>query len=426
MAQPSTLLRHPGFLQLWGARTVSIVGNRITELALPLTAIGLLGASAFEVGLLVAAQYVPYLIIGLPAGAWIDRLRRRPVMIVADAVRCCVLLVVPLTAVAGMLQLWVLFPVAVTVGVMGVFFELAAQSYLPTLIGTRHLVEGNTKMELSRTAGELTGPGIGGLLVQWLTAPFAILADAATFAISGLALLLIREKEPPPPPRKTDSSLIAEIRTGLRAVFANPLLRPLALTGALANLFGFSGVLQAVLVLYCVRELQFSPFMLGAVLAGGNAGFLIGALLNRRMTSRFGIGPVMAGSITATGAGVAILPLASGGPMAGVVVVIGLVLIGAGIAAFNINQVSLRQSVTRPELLGRMTATFRFVNWGAVPIGALLGGALAGVIGIRAVLLLAAAGSLIAAVPLLLSPIRVLWEMPQGALDPQPVPAPFS
>ncbi|MFC9897727.1 MFS transporter [Nocardia sp. NPDC127579] len=412
------LHRNPDFLKLWGAQTVSIFGNRVTELALPLTAIGLLGASAFEVGLLVAAQYVPFLVIGLPAGAWVDRLPRRPVMILTDVVRCVTLLVIPLSAAAGLLRLWVLFPVAVVIGVMGVFFDLAAQSYLPTLIGRQNLIEGNTKFEMSRTAGELGGPGIGGLLVHWVTAPLAILVDAVSFAISALALLLIRRPEPPPPARAADSKLSAEIGAGLRAVFGNPLLRAVALTGAMGNLFGLSGMVQAVLVFYCVRELDFSPATLGLVLAVGNAGFFVGSLFNRRLTRRFGVGPVMVGAILVVGVGIAILPLARGSViMAGGTIVVGLLCLGMGIAAFNINQVSLRQSVTRPELLGRMNATVRFVNWGAVPIGALLGGTLAGLIGLRAVLVVAAAGTLLATVPLLLSPVRALVEMPQQPAD---------
>lgn len=412
---PSGVLRrHPDFLKLWGAQTISVVGTRITELALPLTAIGLLGTSAFQVGLLAAAHYAPYLIIGLPAGVWVDRLRRRRVMIVADMVRFGVLLTVPIAAATGVLHVWLLFPAAIVVGMMSVFFDLASQAYLPTLVGARRLIEGNTKLQLSRTAGDLTGPGIGGILVQWITAPFAIVADAVSYVFSALALLLIRHPDPLPP-RNTDSGMIAEIVTGLRAVFADPLLRPLLLATGVGNSFGFFGMCQAVLVLHCIRELHVSPVALGIVLGAGNAGMLAGSLLNRRVTNRAGIGRVIVGGVLLAGAALSILAVAPAGPMAPPVLATGLALVGAGVAVANINQVSLRQSVTEPQVLGRMTATFRVVNYGAIALGAALGGVLAGPIGLRGVLWLAAAGGTLAVVPVLLSPIRALHTIPAAA-----------
>ncbi|GAA2143468.1 MFS transporter [Kitasatospora kazusensis] len=408
-----TLWRHPDFLRLWAAQAVSVLGSQITELALPLAAITVLGATPFQVGLLAATQYVPFLVIGLPAGAWVDRLPRRPVMVVADLVRFAALLVVPLASLGGVLRLWMLYPTALVVGVMTVFFDLAAQSFLPTLIGEDQLVDGNTKLQMSSTAGQLAGPGAGGLLVQWLTAPVAVLANSIGFALSALLLLLLRGREAPSPPRAAGSRLTTEIREGLRSVLGHPLLRPIALTAGLGNLFGLFGMGQAVLVLYGVRDLRLSPAVLGVVLAVANAGILAGSLLNARLTRLRGVGPALAGSAALMGPALLLLPLATPGTA---VPVLGLAmgLAGFSAAVFNVNQVSLRQSVTPAAMRGRMTATFRFVNWGAVPVGTFLGGALAGPLGLRNVLWLVGAGSLLSALPVLGRTVRSLREIPAG------------
>ncbi|GGU96702.1 MFS transporter [Streptomyces albospinus] len=405
------LLRHQGFRRLWGAQAVSVLGAQISELALPLAAVAVLKASPFELGLLAAVQYLPFLLIGLPAGAWVDRMRRRPVMITADLVRFAVLLAVPVAALCGVLRLWLLYPVAFAVGVMTVFFDLAAQSFLPTLVGEERLIEANTKLQLSQTAGQLAGPSAGGFLVQLLTAPVAVLANALGYAWSALLLLLVRVREERPVRDPARPGLVAEVKDGLRYVFRHPLLRPIALSAGITNLFGLFGMVQAILVLYGVRELRLPPAGLGAALAVANAGVLLGSLANRRVVRRWGVGPSLTGATFGLGGTILLLPLAT--PATALpVLAVAMALAGLCASVFNVNQISLRQSVTPASMRGRMTATLRFVVWGVIPIGTFLGGALVGPLGLRGVLWLAGAGSVLAGLPLLFSAVRSLRAMP--------------
>ncbi|MFB0620865.1 MFS transporter [Streptomyces sp. AGS-58] len=407
----ATLWRHRDFRKLWAADAASVLGSQIAELALPLTAITVLGASPLLVGLLAATQYAPFLLIGLPAGAWVDRLPRRPVMIVADLVRAAVLLAVPVSALCGVLRLWVLYPAALVVGGMTVFFDLAAQSFLPTVIEEERLVEGNSKLQISTTIGQLGGASIGGLLVQWLTAPVAVLANSVGFGVSGVLVLLVQAQEELRPPEAERAALVTEIKDGLRSVFGHRLLRPIVLTAGLGNLFGLFGMGQAVLLLYAVRQLHLSAAALGGVLAVANGGVLVGSLLNERLTGLRGVGPALGGSAVLMASALLLLPLAT--PTSAVpVLVAAMALAGFSAAVFNINSVSLRQSVTPPELRGRMTATFRFVNWGAIPLGTFAGGALVGPLGLRTVVWLLGLGSLLAALPVLGPAVRSLREIP--------------
>ncbi|MBD0691162.1 MFS transporter [Streptomyces sp. CBMA123] len=325
--------------------------------------------------------------------------------------RAAVLLAVPVSALCGVLRLWVLYPAALVVGVMTVFFDLAAQSFLPTVIGAERLVEGNSKLQLSTTVGQLGGPSIGGLLVQWLTAPVAVLANSVGFAVSGVLVLLMRAREEPRPARAERAALVTEIRDGLRSVFGHRLLRPIVLTAGLGNLFGLLGMGQAVLLLYAVRELHLSAGALGGALAVANGGVLVGSLLNERLTGLRGVGPALGGSAVLMAGALLLLPLAT--PTSAVpVLVAAMALAGFSAAVFNINSVSLRQSVTPPELRGRMTATFRFVNWGAIPVGTFAGGALVGPLGLRTVVWLLGLGGLLAALPALGPAVRSLREIP--------------
>ncbi|MDH6133738.1 MFS family permease [Kitasatospora sp. MAA4] len=418
---PGGLWRHRGFVRLWSAQAVSVFGAQVTELALPLAAVAVLRATPFQVGLLVAVQYLPFLLIGLPAGAWVDRLRRRPVMILADLVRFAVLLAVPLASLCGALRLWLLYPVAFVIGVMTVFFDLAAQSFLPALVGEDRLVEGNTKLQIAQTAGQLAGPSAGGFLVQLVSAPLAILANSLGYALSGLFLLSVRAHEEQPVRSADAPGLLAEVRDGLRYVFRHPLLRPIALSAGIGNLFGLFGMVQAILVLYAVRDLGLSPAGLGAALAVANAGMLAGSFANGRLVRRHGVGPVIAGATFVMGFAILLLPLASKATALPVLVTT-MALSGACAAVFNVNQVSLRQSVTPAPMRGRMTATLRFVVWGVIPVGTFLGGLLAGPLGLRGVLWLAGAGSVLAGLPLLSSAVRALRVIPQAAPAGRPDP----
>lgn len=413
------LWRHGDFLKLWSAQTVSLVGTQVSALALPLTAILKLNATPFEVGLLGSLQYLPFLLVTLPAGAIVDRLRRRPVLVAADLARALILLGVPVAVWLGHLSMGLLYPVAFLVGMLSVFFDVAHQSYLPALVEPGQLVEGNTKLQLSYSGAQLAGPGIGGVLVQLLTAPIAILADAASYVGSALLLVSIRRPEPQEPRPDAGGGLRADlrglgqdIREGTAFVWRHALIRPLALATGTANFFYLFGMTGAVLTLYAVRVLHLSPAQLGLVLAVGNVGAILGSLAADRVLERWRFGLVMIVCSVVSAVAISMMALATRGTA--LPVLAAAVLVGeTGIVVYDIAQISLRQAATPPRLLGRMNATVRFVNWGPIPVGALVGGTLGQTIGLRPTLWVAAAGSVLPAVPLLLSQIRGLRRLPE-------------
>jgi MFS family permease len=406
-----SLWRHGDFVKLWTAQTLSLVGSQVTLLAMPLTAVVVLSASPFEVGVLTALGYLPFLVVGLPAGVWVDRLRRRPVLITADLGRAVILCLIPVLYAMDGLTMSALYPVAFLAGVLTVFFDVAHQAYLPSLISRSQLVEGNAKLEMSYSGAQLGGPALGGGLVQVLTAPVALLVDALSYLASAVSLLLIRRPEPPPaPPDEDEGGLFRQIRTGLRYVLTHKLLGPIAVSTGVGNLFDLFGMVAAVLVLFSVRELGMSPAELGIALAVANVGALLGALLSGRIARRLGIGWSIALSATLVGPAVLLLPLATPGTAIAVLSV-ALGIAGFAISVFNINQISLRQAVTPDRMQGRMNATMRFLIWGTLPIGGLLGGLLGGTIGLRPTLVIAGIGSLLASLPLFVPAIRALREV---------------
>ncbi len=416
------LWRHPAFLKLWVGQTVSRFGSQVSQLAIPLTAVLVLQATPSEMGILAAAETAPFLLIGLLAGVWVDRVRRRPVLIAGDIGRGLLLLTIPATAAAGLLRIEQLYLVGFLVGVLTVFFDVAYQSYLPALVSREHLVEGNSKLEVSSSAAAIGGPGLAGALVQLATAPLAVLVDALSFFASGAFLLAIRQPEPAPAPIGQRRGVWAEIGEGLQVVLGNRLLRPIAACTATANLFGSAGF--AVLVLYASRELGIEPGLLGAIFAVGSVGFLLGALLAGPTAKRFGLGATIVGSSAIAGLGGLLVPLAGELPGLAVPLLVGAqLLFGLGVPIYNVNQVSLRQTITPDRLQGRMNASMRFVVWGTMPIGALLGGALGERIGLQTTLLLSALGMAAAAGWVLFSPVRTLRTQPAPVVEPAPATA---
>jgi MFS family permease len=406
------LWRHPAFVNLWAGQTISQFGSQISQLAIPLTAALVLNATPFQMGLLGAFQFAPFLLLSLFAGVLVDRLPRRPVLICADVGRATLLGSIPAAAVLGVLHIEQLYLVGLLTGALTVFFDVAYQSYLPALVNREHLIEGNSKLEVSRSVAQIAGPGAAGVLVQLITAPLAVLADAASFVASVIFLLLIRASEPAPEQHATGTSSIwAELREGLAVVLGNPLLRSIAGCTATSNLF--SNAMQAVYVLYATRELGIEPALLGIIFAAGGPGALLGSLLAGRVSDRFGFGATIIGSILIGGLANLLMPLA-GGPLPVVASMLMLAWFIGGLCSpvYNINQVSLRQAITPDRLQGRMNATVRFIVWGTIPIGALLGGILGQAIGLWPTLLSMALGSLLAPLWVVFSPVRHLRSQP--------------
>jgi MFS family permease len=416
-----SLWRHADFMKLWTAETISQLGTQVTLLALPLTAILILKASPFEVGLLGTTEFLPFILVGLPAGVWVDRLRRRPILIVGDLGRVLALGSIPIAYELGLLHIVQLYIVAFVTGVLTVFFDVSYQSYLPSLVERSELVDGNAKLEISRSGAQLAGPGLAGALIQVLRAPVAILADALSYLGSAIFIFLIRKHEPPVPrhlPDGTKPRMRNEIREGLRYVWRHPLLRPIAFCTASSNLF--SQMAMAVLLIFAVRRLGMSPGVIGLAFALGNIGFLLGAFVAVRVGRRFGVGRTIVGTAMLFGVGylpIALMTRSNAFPL----LVAGMFIMGFGGTVYNVNQVSLRQAITADRMQGRMNATMRFTVWGTIPIGSFVGGILGGSIGLRPTLLVAAIGSLFSFVAPLLSPVRKLERIPEMPAEEQEV-----
>jgi MFS family permease len=416
------LWRHHDFLKLWSAETISQLGSNVSGLAIPLVAIITLGATPFEVALLGIVEFAPFMLISLPAGVWVDRLPRRPILIVGDLGRAAVLASIPLAYAFGALTIWQLYVVGFVSGVLTVFFDVAYQSYLPSLVARDQLVEGNSKLEISRSGAQLGGPALAGVLVETLTAPVAILVDAVSFLGSGLFVLGIRKREEVPERSERRSPLEGmrgELADGLRYVLGHRYLRWIAASTATFNFFG--NVMGAIFLVYAVRTLDLSPGAIGFIFAIGNVGYLVGALTAGRVSVRLGVGwTIIAGA--ATGISSLLVPLAPQDNAIPYLIVAG-VITGYGVVVYNVTQVSLRQTITPERLQGRMNSVMRFIVWGVMPLGALVGGTLANSIDLRAAIWVGACGQALAFVPVLISPLRSLRQMPAPAEEVTPAEA---
>ena len=401
------LWQHDDFLRLWSGQTISVFGSMIGGTALDFTAILVLGATPLQLGVLNAMRLVPGLLAGLFAGAWVDRLHRRPLLIGADVGRALVLASLPLAALLGALHIAQVYVVALLVSILSVFFDVAYQAYLPALVGKHELVEGNSKLSASAAVAEFGGFSVAGALVQALTAPIAILIDAASFVVSAVTLGMIRTREAPltmAAPQAGEPNLYNEIGEGLKTVWGHPLLRASAAVELLHNLGG--GVFAALVVLYMSRGLGFNPAVLTPIWAVGGLSSFAGAALAPRLSTRWGAGLAMAVGLGVAGLSGLFIPLASGATLLSGVY-LAIAQLGDGFfTVYQINVVSLWQSITQARLLGRVNATMKFIALAATLMGSLAGGLLGQAVGVRPTLAGAVTCTLAAAVLLGLSPLR--------------------
>lgn len=410
------LWRHPDFLKLWAGQTISLFGSRVGGFALTFVAVLTLHASPIQVALLNAAQYGPGLIVGLFAGVWVDRLRRRPVMIVVDIGRAMALGLIPLAAALGHLTISLLFIVALFVSILTVFFDVAYRSYLPSLVRRDELIEGNSKLQASASVTEFGGWSIAGFVMQALSAPGTVLVDTVSFLVSAASLATIRAPEPPPTPTARREGTWQEIGAGLRLVRDTPTFRTLA--GVTGIWYFFRSFIGATIILFITRELHVSPGLQGLIYSVGGVSSLFGAVLTARITRRWGVGLTMVRMLTLAVVASVCIPLASG-PLALIVVLLVLQqVIGDGAATiYEIEQVSLLQARTPGRLLGRMNASIRFIEWGTMLGGLLVGGLLGEAIGLRPTLFVSVAGQLLAPFWMALSPVRGLREHGEALSD---------
>ncbi len=420
------LINDPGFLRLWAGETISHLGSSFSGLAMPIVAIQLLNAGPMEIALINLADFLPFLLFGLLIGALVDRLPRRGILIAGDLGRALLLLTIPIAFALDALSIPQLVVVGFLLGTLTVFFDVAYQAYLPSLIPKEDLVDGNSKLELSRSAAGLLGPSLAGALIAIVKAPAAVIIDAISFALSALFIFSIKPKHEnvaelndsaAPPASTPRASLRSDIVAGLRYVFGHPTLRTIGGATATSNLFG--GIAGTVQMLFAYNVLGLSVAYVGFAATLGSAGGLLSAVFADRISKRLGVGRTI------------VLTIPLGGPMLAALAfcqpgndMLNAVVFGGGFFAmaasgtlYNINQVSLRQALTPPEMSGRMNATMRWFVWGTIPIGALLGGIIGTNLGLREALIIGGIGGTLAFIPLLFGPVWKIKEMPTGVAE---------
>lgn len=419
LVQQRLLRQQPDFLKLWSGQTISQFGSGITGSALPLTAVLALGASPFQMGLLVAAEALPFALFGLFAGVWVDRLRRRPLMIGADVGRAVLLASIPVAALLGRLQIGQLFLVAALTGILTVLFDVAYQSFLPGLVTGERLLSANSRLAASAAAAEVVTPGLAGLLVQLVSAPLTLLIDAVSFLCSAGSIALIR-REAAPVRSPVRGTVVRDIAEGLTTVVRHPLLRAFAGHAVTRSFFG--NWIGALYALYVLHDLALGPVLLGVTIGIGGLSNLLGTFLVGPLTRRFGIGAIVVATVLIGSPTVFLVPLAHGPWLLGFGMLALCQAFDAGQPIYEVNALSLRQSITPPRLLGRVNAAMQVLEGGVGPLGAIVAGLLASQIGVRPTLFGAALGCFVSIAWLVFSPLPALRTAP-NILGSNSVPA---
>jgi Na+/melibiose symporter-like transporter len=399
-----SLWHHSDFLKLWAGQTISSIGSGVTGSALPLTAVLVLGATAADMGWLLAAESAPVLVVGMFAGVWVDRLPRRRLLIGADLGRAGLLMSIPLLAYLGNLRIEHLYVVALATGVLTVVFDIAYRSFVPDLVGADHVLEANSRLASVEAVAEITTPGLTGALVQVISPPMTIVLDAVSFVASALCATGIRHVEQPRSAVEEQTAIFKEIADGLRAVRDSDVLRALATWDALRNFFGM--FIGALYVLFGLRELGLSPLLVGLSVGVGGISNLAGTLLVQRVTRRLGAGRTMVTAMLVGSLTPVLIALAPADAVYGFVALVAAQALDVIYPLYDVNALTLRQGITPPRLLGRVNATLHVVERGVFPFGALAGGLLGNAIGLRPTLLVAAAGIALGAI----------WVARSGAL----------
>ena len=409
---PGSPLRNPGFRLLWGGQALSQFGFQFQTLAMPVIAVTLLHATEADMGYLNAANTADFLLVGLLAGGWVDRMRKRHVMIVADAVRAVAICAIPLLWSTGSLQVWHLYVVAGVVGVATVFFDVGYQSYLPILVPSEQVGRANGMLEGVAQVARLGGPSVAGGLLAVLAAPWLMVINAVGFAWSALLLLFIRDEERPRPSSERQN-LLVEIREGIVFVAGQPLLRVLVVSTALSNLG--STIIFTLLTLVVLRDVGLAPELLGFMFSAGAVGGIAGALFASRIAERLGEGPTLRASTLLGAAGIAVFAVATFLPVSAVLpaLLVAECTTSLAVVVFNMVQVTARQRLCPAPLLGRMNASIRFVVWGIMPVASLTAGWLGAVIGARPTLVVGALVQVLSAVPFLVSRYGSQRELPR-------------
>jgi MFS family permease len=405
------------FVKLWTGQSISEFGSQISQLAVPLLAADSLHANPLQFSLLGVLGFLPFILFALPAGVWVDRLRRRPILIAGDAARAVLLSLIPILWATHTLRLWHLLVLQFVIGVCTVVFDVAYQSYIPSLVERDQLVEGNSKLQLTVAVAQVAGPSASGGLIAAITAPYAVVLDAVSFVISTIFMLRMRHRERPPEHAAGEPrpKMWPDVKEGVRWVVGHPWLRAIATCTGASNFF--ATLLFAIMILYARRTLHLSPVEIGAVFAVGSIGSIGGALVVNRLQRRIGVGPTIVLTAISFSLGGLAYPLAPKSfPLP--YLMLGQVLFGFGSVAYNITQVSLRQAITPERLQGRMNAAMRWIVWGTIPLGSLAGGAIGQAYSLHAALWVGAIGGLFTFLPVTLTSVRSIRELPEPVTEP--------
>jgi MFS family permease len=425
MRRPSgALWSHSDFLKLWTGQSISELGSQVSGLAIPLLAALSLNTSPLQFSLLGVLGFLPFILFALPAGVWVDRLRRRYILIFGDAARAVLLAIIPLLWALGVLQVWHLLVLEFAIGVLTVLFDVAYQSYLPSLIDREDLIDGNSKLQLTASISMVSGPPLAAGLMAAVGAANAILADCASFVVSTVFMVSMRHRETPPKPEPGEKhpKMWPQVKEGLNWVVRHQWLRSIAMCTGTSNFF--STLSNAMLILYMARPLGLSKLEIAFVFVASPLGSIGAGLLTNRVYRRIGVGRTILATISVSSVAGLMYPLAPHSfPLP--VLMFGGLLFGFGAVAYNITQVSLRQAITPERLQGRMNAAMRWIVWGTIPLGTLLGGVVATWFGLRTALWVGGIGNTLAIVPIALSSVRKLREMPEPVQEPTPIQAEF-
>lgn len=412
MPDPTSVLslwRDPSFRRFWLGEGISLLGSQVTLLALPLSAVLLLDAGPAEMAILGLLTYLPFLVVTLPAGVWADRRRRRPLLLLANIGRAVALLAIPAGAALGVLSLPLLYGVALVVGVLTVVFEVGYLSYVPNLVARHRLADANARLQATSSAAEVGGPGIAGLLIAAVGAPLAILIDSASYIASALLLMGISRQEPDPSGSGQPVDILGDIRTGLRVTFRHPILRAFALEAATNNLAW--QIVEVVLLIYATQVLGLDALAIGTLFSVGAIGAVLGAVGAGPLGRRSGVGRTITAAMVVCGAGTLLIPFAMPPPaLGGTILAVGLFIGGFGTTVSGVHVITVRQTITPDALLGRMNASYRTLSYGAIPLGAIIGGLLGETIGLQATMAVGAIGVCLAPLWVVLSPVPGLQD----------------
>lgn len=409
-----SILRVAAFRWLWAGQSISVLGSQISGLALPVLAVTLLGATEMQMGFLSAAENAAFLLVGLPAGAWVDRWLKRRVMIFADLIRLVAVGIIPILFFSGQLEVWHLFVTGAIIGVATVFFDVAYQSFIPILLQKDQINSANSALETTSQVSFIGGPAAVGVLLTFVKAPALMIIDSISFLFSAIALSFAKDKEVVVP-KEDRRPLHTEIAEGLRFVISQPMIRIIAITTAGTNFFG--AMIWALSPLLFLRDLQMSPAIFGLMFSFGSIGGLLGGIAAPKLARMIGEGPLITSSAVISGAALLLIPFAALQPIEVVpyVVTTAEFISSFTVLTYNITQLSARQRICPPHLLGRMNASIRAFIWGVMPLGSLLSGVLGSQFGILPTLWIGALGATVAGVAMLFSPMRKLKRLPDEA-----------